>query len=132
MYFFLILFFASLLGIIFMLGWKLHALDGLPVTEPVAPFPMPRFDDLGDRTLKILRRLGYLCLVASIRFYVKISLWLKNKYTQMQVKLAERHQKSGDDTASPKISNKFLRVITESKRKISRIKAEIKEEETNS
>jgi len=132
MYFFLILFFASLLGIIFMLGQKLRTLDELPVAEPVVPFSMPRLDDLGDRALKILRRLGYLCLVASIRLYVKISLWLKNKYAQAQAKLAERRKKSGNGTTSPQAPNKFLRVIADYKRKINQIKAEIKEEETNS
>ena len=130
MNFFIVLFFLSLLGIIFMVGKKLRLiLNGqMPPVEQV-PFEVPCFEELEKSSGKMMRRLGYFLLVETIRAYVRLIQFLKNTYEKAEKKLAERLNKNGAVPSTPKEPNRFLNTVALYKRKIGEIKDEIKEEE---
>ena len=130
MNFFIVLFFLSLLGIIFMVGKKLRLiLNGqMPSVEQVL-LEVPRFEELEKSSGKMMRRLGYFLLVETIRAYVRLIQFLKNTYEKAEKKLAERLNKNGAVPPTPKEPNRFLKTVALYKRKIGEIKDEIKEEE---
>jgi hypothetical protein len=129
MYVFIVLFFVSLAGIIFMVGRKLRLLSSGQVPLEHAPFSVPRLDDLQKIAGKIMRRLGYFLLVEIIRAYVRLVQFFKNKYNEIKIKLAKRRGKPGVPASVSKEPSRFLKTMAEYKRKIGKIKKEIKEEE---
>lgn len=131
MYFFLILFFASLFGIIFMVGRKLRALaNGQTLPVEHVSSPSFRFEETKEFIFKITRRLGYFLLVEIIRIYVRLAEACKKCWAELKAKF----QKTAGLASEPSVKqpSKFLKAIAEYKRKLGRIKEEIKEEETNS
>ena len=113
-----------------MIGRKLRLLSSgqaSPATH--VPLEVPRLEEIQKVSGKILRRLGYFLLVETIRAYVRLIQFLKNTYGKIETKLAARRQKNGGAPAPLKEPNRFLKTIAEYKRKIGKIKQEIKEEE---
>ena len=132
MYFFLILFFGSLLGIIFMLARKLRVLgNGQVVPAENMLFEAPHLEEINAISVKIIKKLGYFLLVETIRLYVRFAEFLRNKYRLLKIKIKNKLKKT--ETEGPgkiriiiKEPNKFLRVIAEYKGKLRKIKANLK------
>lgn len=101
--------------------------SSLPLDQ--APFEVPRFEEVHGTATRLMKRLGYFILVEIIRAYVRVVQFFKNKYLQIQTKMEERRARHGAVPALPKEPNRFLKVMAEYKRKIGRIKKEVKEEE---
>ena len=131
MYFLLILFFTSLLGITFMVERKLVMLkNGVLLHREETFFKAPYLEEWKHLTSKNVKRHGYTVLVATIRFYVRFSNLLKNKYQEIKIKIKNiRSRKSNSNLSGKQEISKFLKIISEYKYKIREIKHKIKEEE---
>ena len=132
MYILLALFFISLAGIIFMVSRKVMSLDGKShVTEEAVLFKIPHPVELREITLMGVKKYGYLILVISVKAYIKSTGFLKQKWVDLKEKLAEIHQKHILKKETPNARNvsKFLRVVSEYKNKVRKIKEKIEEEE---
>jgi hypothetical protein len=131
MYFLLILFFGSLLGIIFMIGRKLVMLQNdYVVQREEIMFEVPFLKKAKHITIKNIKKHSYIGLVATIRFYIRSTNFLKNKYQEVKTKIKSRNKEGIIDSEKKEIS-KFLKMISEYKHKIREIKHKIKEEENN-
>ena len=133
MYFPLILFFGSLAGISFMIGRKLLMLQNGQVFSRDETFlKAPHLEELKQKTVKNIKKYGYMGLVTTIRFYIRSTNFIKNKYEEMKIKIKNtRFQKSNKKTEDKQEISKFLKIISEYKRKIREIKHKIKEEDRN-
>ena len=128
----LILFFISLLSIVFMIGQKLVLLRNGLVVKNNFSIEIPDIHEVRYLIFQKTRKYGYVSLIATIRFYVvSVNLFKKNyqktksktmilvsKYIPHRVKRAQVKEISG-----------FLKKISDYKHKIKRIKHQIKEEE---
>lgn len=138
MYFLLILFFSSLLGIIFMIGRKLLMLQNGQITykDGTETFLKAQYlETFKHSAIKTIKKHSYLGLVTTIRLYFRSTNLLKNKYQEIKIKIKERLSKresrlNGDLPKRQEVS-KFLKMISEYKQKIRAIKHKIKEEEKN-
>lgn len=129
MYFLIVLFFVSLSGIIFMVGRKLRLIESGRAVPAQASFQMPRMDELEKYAGLIARRLGYFLLVEIIRAYLRLRQLLKKTYVDLKTKLDTWRRERGTEIPVSKEPNRFLRAAAEYKKKISKIRDEIKEEE---
>ena len=90
----------------------------------------PFWEEWKQLTVKNVKKHGYTGLVATIRFYVRSSNFLKNKYQETRIKIKNiRAKNTNSGTTEKKEVNKFLKMISEYKNKIKKIKHRIKEEE---
>lgn len=132
MYFILILFFASLIAIIFMIGRKLLMLQNGHIIqknfEGGAILRVPALEEWRHLTIKGAKKHGYNALVSTIRFYFRTSNTIKNKYHEVKTGVTNMRKKNQAGAEKREIS-KFLKVISEYKKKIRRIKQKVKEEE---
>jgi hypothetical protein len=129
MYFILTLFFASLLGIVFMISRKLVVLQDNQVLNKEEFFLKTQFlNEWKYLTAKNLKKHGYAGLVATIRFYVLSINFLKNKYQVIKIKIKNIRGKKLNTEEKKEVSG-FLKMISEYKHKIREIKHKIKEEE---
>ena len=86
MYFLLILFFGSLLGIIFMIGKKLFLLKNEQESQKKEIiFKTSYLEEWKHLIVQNIKKHGYLGLVATIRFYVQSTNLLKNKYYSTEI-----------------------------------------------
>lgn len=133
MYFLLILFFGSLAGISFMIGKKLLMLQNGQVFDRNETFlKAPHLEELKHKTIKNIKKYGYAGLVTTIRFYIKSTNLLKNKYEEARIKIKSLYsKKSNSETGDRQEISKFLKIISEYKRKIREIRHKINEEEKN-
>jgi len=133
MYFLLILFFTSLLGITIMIGRKLVLLrNGHILHKEETLFKAPFFEEWKHLTIKNIKKHGYAGLVATIRFYIQSSNLLKNKYQEAKIKIKNIRAKNlNSDSGEKREVSKFLKMISEYKHKIREIKHKIREEEDN-
>lgn len=125
---FIVLFFVSLVGIIFMIGRKLRLLgNGHTLPPEHASLQVPRFDEIHNTAERIMKRLGYFLLVEIIRVYVRLAEASKKGWTQLKA----RFQKTIGSVEEPSVKqpSKFLKAIAEYKHRIGKIKKEVKEEE---
>lgn len=132
MYIFLILFFASLISIIVMMGRKLTLVRNGQIVEIYHSHPFVLdFNKVKYRSLKYGKRISYLLLFITIRFYIRFSNFLKSKYTETKVKIKTLNKKSkANGGLGEKVEvSKFLRMISDYKHKIREIKHKIREEE---
>ena len=133
MYFLLILFFGSLAGITFMIGKKLIMLKNgqlLNVKRGKFFLKAPQVEEWKEITIKHTKKHGYSLLVTTIRLYFRSSNLLKSKYQEVKDKLKERQSKRKKTThGGERGVNSFLKMISEYKNKIRRIKEQVKEEE---
>lgn len=134
MYILLILFFVSLLGITFMIGRKLLMLQSGKiemVNQGEEVFGTPYFlEEWKHSTIKNTKRYGYIALVETIRFYFRLNNFLKSKYQEIKAKAKGLYEKrqSIEDIEKREVS-KFLKMVSEYKSKIRKIKDRVKEEE---
>jgi len=134
MYIILILFFTSLLGIVFVFGRKLSLVRGGMVAngEHFHPF-IPDFLKVKYLAKRGLKKYGYLLLVTTLRFYFRIANLIKYQYQKMKTQIKETILKhtadhTGNATKEREVSG-FLKMISEYKYKIRNIKHKIREEE---
>ena len=130
MYIPLILFFASLIGIILMVGRKLILFQRESVvTEENFLVQSPDLHKVRHAFIKNAKKYGYVALVATIRFSVRSSNFLKNKYKEAKNKITtKRHGIKRQENGKKEVSS-FLKNISEYKSKIRKIRRKIIEEE---
>lgn len=132
MYTLLTLFFISLSCVILMIGRKVMLVrSGHIVVEESIPHPfIPDIDKAKLQTLHGLKKLLHLTTFVTLRAYVKISNVIKKGYSEAKIKIQNLNRKNHiDNLSSRKEVSKFLKVITNYKRKISIMKNRIDEEE---
>jgi hypothetical protein len=130
MYFLLILFFGSLLGITFMIGRKLLVLQNGQMTykESAETFlEAQHLERLKHAAIKTIKKHSYNGLVLIIRLYFRGTNLLRKKYQAIKIKIKNIRSKNKND--EKKEVSKFLKMISEYKQKIRVIKHKIKEEE---
>jgi hypothetical protein len=129
MTFILILFFASLIAITFMVGRKLLMLQNGEIQQgQEIAFKAPALEEWKHITIRGAKRHSYNILVITIRFYFRTTNLLKLKYQDVKIKVKNIRRKSHVQAEKQEIS-KFLKVISEYKSKIRKIKQQVKEEE---
>mgnify|MGYP001554807936 FL=1 len=128
-----IIFFASLIGITLMIGKKLVLVRELSasIDEEKIPIEIPRIRELKDVTLKKIKKYGFVIIVITIRFYVKSLNFFKKQTTIIVYKINSKFNKKNvvNDISEKQEASKFLKMVSEYKQKIGRIKRKIKEEE---
>ena len=132
MYPLLILFSASLLGIMIMIGRKFVLLkNGQVLTkEEEILLESPFLKECRRFTVKNVKKYGQVSLVVILRFYIRSMNSLKNKYEKIKIGVKNIAKKRNDGHLPEKIEvSKFLKIISEYKRKIREIKHQIKKEE---
>jgi hypothetical protein len=132
-YFLLALFLGSLAGIIFMVGKKLIMVqDGQVLVPNKAEFFLNTeyLKEFKRTAIKNTKKHGYLLLVEIIRSYFRSVNFLKNKYSELKNKIKELCQRRQKNTHGEKRKeNSFLKVISEYKDKIKKIKEQVEKEE---
>ena len=132
MYFLLILFFASLLSIVFMIGRKLSLVkNGEAIVTPETTFEIPHWDKVKHHTVRGAKKYGHMGLVETLRLYIRFSNFLKEKYEELKVKIKNINTKkdlNGKPVEKAEV-NKFLKMISDYKNKIRELKQKIHEEE---
>ncbi len=129
MYFLLILFFASLLSIIFMIGRKLAVLDHeQELNHEEVLVKVPYLKEITHLTVENAKKHGYSLLVVAIRLYIHGVELLKNKYEQIKIKIKNRIKKNNTNGEKKEIS-KFLKIIGDYKHKIRELTHKIKKDE---
>jgi hypothetical protein len=131
MYFLLILFFGSLVGITFMIGKKLAILQNGQISHREETISKEAFlEEWKYNALKNIRKYSYFGLVASVRFYLHFSNFLKIKYQVVKTKIKNNlGKKSNENKMEKREASNFLKMISEYKYKIRKIKYQIKKEE---
>ena len=130
----LILFFASLLAIIVMLGRQIILLRRGEVRTNeggVHPF-VPEVLKVKYLAETEGKRYGFLLLVALLRTYFRVASSLKTSYQNTRVKIKtaieKKMGKSGEGETTREVSG-FLRMVGEYKHRLRSLKHKIKEEE---
>lgn len=135
MYFLLILFFGSLIGITFMVGRKFLLIQSgqiVNINKDEVFSETKYLEDLKQATIKNTKRHGYTLLVITIRTYFRTANLLKNKYEKIKNKVKETYQKRKKHIHAEKIGeNSFLKMVSEYKHKIRKIKQQVEEEENS-
>ena len=132
LYILLILFFGSLAGIAFMTGKKLMMLQNKEIPRPNNEefFFNPHFEDFKHTITANTKKQGYILLVITIRIYFRVTNSLKTKWQEMKKNLGEIYRRRQNKIRQEKREvNSFLRMISEYKNKIGKIKEKIKKEE---
>jgi hypothetical protein len=126
MYILVILFFASLFSIVFMIGRKLAFLKNeQALNHEKDLFELVYFIKIKHKIVINFKKHGYTLLVLIIRFYVQSMNFLKRKYVEIKNKIS---MKTENNTEKKEVS-KFLKIIKDYKHKIREIKHNIKKEE---
>ena len=124
-----ILFSASLLSIIIMIGRKLVLLEPKQISsEKEIVLRVPYLKEVKHLTVKNIKKHGYAGLVGMMRLYLKSANFLKSKYEEIKTKIKNKSKKN-ENSADKKEISKFLRIMGEYKQKIREIKHKIKKEE---
>lgn len=129
----LILFFVSLAGISFMIGRKLILLKrGQIIAGENFFVEIPDLQEIKYIAVQGTKKYGYILLVETLRFSIRSSYFLKKKGGEIAEKIKNKFSRSqsfaGGEPEKREVS-KFLKMISEYKEKIGKIKNKIKEEE---
>ena len=96
---------------------------------------VPYIEEAKHLTIKNIKRYAYITLVAIIRLSVRSENFFKLKYQNLKDKIRNiKMNKKGHLNGNPENKqevNKFLKMVSEYKQKIRKIKHKIKEEEGN-
>ncbi len=134
MYFYLILFFLSLVGIVTMIGRELVLVRNGHVAKSEHSHPfVPDLEKIKHLTKKGAKRFGYITLFVTIRSYILFSRFVKDKSKILIRQIKNRFRKNinnlSDEIVEKKEVSKYLRIISEYQQKIRQMKHRIKEEE---
>ena len=129
----LILFLISLAGITVMIGRKLSLVRSDQMVKVMHPHPfVPELQKVKKITSKGAKRLGYIMLFVTLRFFIKSSNSIKVKsrllIKELNDRLKKASSKSADGTGKKEVS-KYLRTISDYRQKIRKMKHMIKKEE---
>ncbi len=128
-YLLLILFFTSLVSIIIMIGRKLVKLEREQVlNHKEVLFELPYLQEVRHLTAQNMKKHGYAGLVTILRFYIRSTNFLKDKYKEIEIKIKNKSNENHLNGERKEIS-KFLKIIGDYKRKIREIAHKIKKEE---
>lgn len=132
MYILFTLFFVSLLGIIFMIGRKLLLIqNGYVFKEETFALDGKYLEELKTKTVRSIQKLGFVTLVITIRIYVKVSNFFQSEFKEALEKIRNMRAKKSDGiTIKIKRENKFLKMVSQYKRRIKKIKEKVKQEES--
>jgi len=129
----LILFFLSLAGVIFMIGGKLILLkEGRLVAQESFPIEIPNLQEVKYAVVKGAKKHSYIILVESIRFSIKSSNFLKRMSKKIKDKIngmIRKHILKKEKEIKVREVSGFLKMISDYKHKIRKIKHQIREEE---
>lgn len=131
---FLSLFFVSIVGIVILITKKLLQIEKLRVVskDDVFFIDVPDLEDAHHVIAKKIKHGGYVALVITIRSYLLGKRLLKKiiikTYTKTNNFLA-KYKKNKGVVETKKEASKFLKVVTEYKKKVNKITEKIKEEE---
>ena len=116
-----------------MIGRKLIILQNGQILNREKFFLKTQYmEELKHLTVKNVKKHGYNGLVTIIRFYIRSTNLLLNKYQKIRIKIKNiRDKRRSDNPNQQKDVNKFLKIVSEYKHKIREIKHKIKEEEEN-
>jgi len=135
----LFFFLLSLLGIVLMIGRKLvlvrsgkyGSLNGEEID--ILLFVTPNLEKIKLLTFRNVKRLGYFTVFATLRLMIKSSNFVKVKSRLLVGAIKNRLKKDKDELieeiVEKKEVSKYLRVISEYRQKIKRMKHIIKERE---
>jgi hypothetical protein len=136
MYFFFILFFVSLGAIILMIGRKLSLVnDNLESskahTHEVFISGIFDFDKLKSTTIKNSKKLGHLLVWFTLRTYILSSNFLNKKRKEIILKIQNKINRNRNNNIEEeeKEVSKYIKIISEYRQKIRKIKHKIREEE---
>lgn len=128
MYIPLILFFASFFSIVFMIGRKLGKVDALGIPDG-HEYEIPYIKEVGPGAVRNAKKYGHAGVVMGVRMYVKSSKTLRNTYKKVKITVKNLHTpKPGE---KEKEISKFLKGVSDYKRKVRAIKNKISREEEN-
>ena len=119
-----------------MIGRKLILLKNgqLKVQEEIS-FEIPYLKEIRILTIENIKKYEHLSLVVILKFYVRLTNFIKYTYGEVRNKIKNRSIKNGSrlngDLPERQVS-KFLKMISDYKRRIREIKHKIHEEENNS
>lgn len=132
MYFFLILFFLSLFGIVFMIGKKLMQVNtGNTVLLEEISIEAIDLDKVKHKTVKHAKKYGLLILVITLRFTVKTSFFFRKGWYIVKEKtftFINKITSKSRETKGREVSS-FLQKVSDYKNKIRELRDQIKEEE---
>lgn len=125
----IILFGASLLAVVIMIGRKLVLLRSGEITaRPEASLQIPHLEKARRFTLENLKKYEHIALVKIVRLYVRTANFLKNGYGEIKRKI-ESWTKISHINAEKQEISRFLQIVADYKRRIREIKRKIKKEE---
>src|SRR6185295_5924949 len=112
----------SLIGILVMIGRKWAVIQNGDFVAPEHFHPLvPDLQKIKKRALIQLKKYGHMSLVAILRFHIRSSNLVKNKYEEVKVKVKSRRKETAASMGKKEIS-KFLNAISDYKQKIREIK----------
>jgi hypothetical protein len=111
-----------------MVGRKLVLLQNRVVFQEETIVKTPSLEEWKHLTITNVKKHGYIGLVATIRFYVRSTNFLKNKLEDLKTKVKSINGKKLREEEKREVSG-FLKMISEYKQKIRHIKDKVKEEE---
>jgi len=126
------LFFISLLSITIMFGRKLALVRNKEIMimeQENIILEIPFVGEIKQLTVKKIKRYGYVSLVTTIRMYFRSKNLAKVKYEDLKTKLRKLHSSKAPEGTTEKEVSRFLKVVSDYKHKIRRIKTQIEEEE---
>jgi len=128
------IFLASFVTIMVMFGRRLMVLrnKGLVVTEEEyveVRLEIPYLNEVKEVTVRKVKRIGYMGLVTTIRFYFRSSNMVKSGYRELVEKMKSVKNHEVLNGAIGQEASGFLKVVSDYKTKIRRIKHQIKKEE---
>ena len=123
-------FFISLISFSIMFERRLALLksqDMYEIEKKHSTLEVPYMLEIKDITIKGVKKVGYVSIVTTIRLYFRSINFLKYRYEKLKAitKNVNREAKNGTE----KEVSKFLKVVSDYKYKIRKIKHQIKEEE---
>jgi len=112
-----------------MIGKKLSLVQkGLVPNRDEALLEIPNLEKIKYQIIKGIKKYGHIFLVIILRYYIRSANFLKNKLREIQAKIKSRNQENGIESNDKEMS-KFLKVVSDYKKRIREIKHRIKEEE---
>lgn len=112
-----------------MIGRKLFLLqNGQISSNKESLFEVPHLEKVKYFTITNIKKYEHILLVEMLRFYVRSTSFLKNKYQEIKIKVKNKSMENHINGEKKEIS-KFLKIIGDYKNKIREIKHKIKKEE---
>ena len=117
-----------------MLGRKLALVrNGQTAESHHSSFFVPDLQKIKNLTLKGTKRAGYILIFWTLKFSIKSSSFSKKKWKELSKKVKAKFKKNKDilteEISEKQEVSKFLKMISDYKHKVRKIKHQIEEEE---